>query len=200
MKTIARTCTARSQGRTKTSLTRRFLECALGGLLVFVNAAGAQELPIPTKTPAAESQASADTKQATPPTETKEEEKASKKAEQEKQEEKILHGASLVVAPIPIVSPALGSGIVPVAGFIFPSEENKKTPEPSVIGAAGLITNNGTPGWVLGSAIYLKEARYELKGGVRARKYRLQLVRPRIREWQRRIEIATGTDRRLLLP
>ncbi len=52
---------------------------------------------------------------------------------------------------------------MPVAGYIFPFEENKKRPEPSVIGAAGLITNNGTRGWVLGSDIYLKDARYELK-------------------------------------
>ena len=137
----------------------------LGALIVLVNAARAQELPTPTKTPGVEAQAPNDAQQpqATPPAESRAEEKARKKEGREKKEEKILHGGSIVVAPIPLVSPALGSGIVPVAGYIFPFEENKARPEPSVVGAAGLITNNGTRGWVLGSDIYLKDARYELK-------------------------------------
>ncbi len=156
----------RSRDWMKTCRSLRFLILfLLGALIVFVNAARAQELPTPTKTPGAEAQAPNDAQQpqATPPAESKAEEKARKKEEREKKEEKILHGGSIVVAPIPLVSPALGSGIVPVAGYIFPFEENKKRPEPSVIGAAGLITNNGTRGWVLGSDIYLKDARYELK-------------------------------------
>ena len=137
----------------------------LGGLTVLVNAARAQDLPTPTKTTTVGPQTPKDPQQpqATPSTETKVEEKAEAKKEREEKITKLLHGGSIVVAPIPIVSPALGSGIVPVAGYIFPFEENKKSPEPSVIGAAGLITNNGTRGWVLGSDIYLKEARYELK-------------------------------------
>ena len=122
-------------------------------------------MPSPSKTPGVEAQAPNDDQQpqATPPAESKAEEKAKKKEEREKKEEKILHGGSIVIAPIPLVSPAFGSGIVPVAGYIFPFEENKKRPEPSVVGAAGLITNNGTRAWVLGSDIYLKDARYELK-------------------------------------
>lgn len=68
-----------------------------------------------------------------------------------------------MVAPLPIVSPAIGSGIVPVAGYIFPFQENKSAPEPSVVGAAGLITNNGTRGFGLGTETYLKESRYEIK-------------------------------------
>ena len=166
MKTNTRTCTVRSSDWMKTCRALRLLILfLLGALIVCVNAARAQELPAPTKTPGVEAQAPNDAQQpqATPPAESKAEEKARKKEEREKKEEKILHGGSIVVAPIPIVSPALGSGIVPVAGFIFPLEENKETPEPSVIGAAGLITNNGTRGWALGSDIYLKEARYELK-------------------------------------
>jgi hypothetical protein len=98
-----------------------------------------------------------------PPAETKAEEKVRKKEEREKKEEQMLHGGAIVVSPIPIVSPTLGSGIVPVAGYIFPFEENKQSAEPSVIGAAGLITNNGSRGWGLGSDMYLKEARYEIK-------------------------------------
>ncbi len=68
-----------------------------------------------------------------------------------------------MLAPLPIVSPALGSGVLPVGGLIFPLEVNKDNPEPSVIGAAGLITNNGTRGWGLGTDTFLKEARYEIK-------------------------------------
>jgi Omp85 superfamily domain len=52
---------------------------------------------------------------------------------------------------------------VPVAGYIFPFEENSTRREPSVIGAAGLITDNGTRGWGVGSDVYLKEARYEIE-------------------------------------
>lgn len=42
------------------------------------------------------------------------------------------------VAPLPIVSPAIGSGIIPVAGYIFPFQEKDKVSPPSVVGAAGL--------------------------------------------------------------
>jgi hypothetical protein len=36
------------------------------------------------------------------------------------------HRGALVVAPLPIVSPAFGSGIIPVAGYIFPFQEKDK--------------------------------------------------------------------------
>lgn len=166
MKTSARACAAAIQnevGRVSMSL---FLSIfSFSGLLSFVNAARAQETPAPTQSPIAEAQAPKDIQKpgVTPSTETKAEENSKKKEEWKQKEEKILHGGSIVVAPIPVVSPALGSGLVPVAGFIFPLEENKKSPEPSVIGAAGLITNNGTRAWVVGSDIYLKEARYEIR-------------------------------------
>ncbi len=96
-------------------------------------------------------------------TETKDEEKTAKAEEKKKEEEKKAHRGAIVVAPLPIVSPAIGSGIVPVVGYIFPLQVNKEHPEPSVIGAAGLITNNGTRGFGLGGDVYLKEARYEIK-------------------------------------
>src|SRR6266576_1562925 len=52
------------------------------------------------------------------------------------------NGRSLIIAPMPISSPALGTGLVPVLGYIFPLQKNDKVSPPSVIGAAGLITNN----------------------------------------------------------
>jgi hypothetical protein len=59
-------------------------------------------------------------------------------------DEKRKHKGSIVVAPLPIVSPAIGAGIIPVFGYIFPFEEKNKISPPSAIGVAGLFTDNGT--------------------------------------------------------
>src|SRR6516162_4127244 len=48
---------------------------------------------------------------------------------------------SIVAAPLPIVSPAIGAGIVPVLGYIFPLSTHDKVSPPSVVGGAGLITD-----------------------------------------------------------
>ncbi|HTQ61026.1 MAG TPA: BamA/TamA family outer membrane protein [Candidatus Solibacter sp.] len=71
-------------------------------------------------------------------------------------------GASFVIAPLPISSPALGSGIVPVFAYIFPLDKADKTSTPSVIGAAGLITDNGTRGFALAGELYFKEDSYRV--------------------------------------
>ena len=67
---------------------------------------------------------------------------------------------SFVIAPLPISSPALGSGIVPVLAYIFPLERGDKPSPPSVVGAAGLVTNNGTRAFVLASELYFKKNTY----------------------------------------
>jgi hypothetical protein len=69
---------------------------------------------------------------------------------------------SLVPAPLPISSPTVGLGIVPGLGYIFPFSQNDKVSPPSVIGAAGLITNNGTRGFGIGADLYMKENTYEI--------------------------------------
>jgi hypothetical protein len=74
-------------------------------------------------------------------------------------------GGSFVIAPLPIVSPALGSGVIPVLGYIFPLQPKDEKSPPSDIGAAGLITNNGTRGFGVGANLYLLQARYELESG-----------------------------------
>jgi len=51
---------------------------------------------------------------------------------------------SFIVAPLPISSPALGTGIIPVFGYIFPLSKNDTVSPPSVLGMAGLVTNNGS--------------------------------------------------------
>jgi Omp85 superfamily domain len=69
-------------------------------------------------------------------------------------------GGSFIIAPLPISSPALGSGIVPVLAYIFPLDRSDKTSPPSVIGAAGLVTDNGTRGFVAAGELYFKENTY----------------------------------------
>ncbi|HXW90173.1 MAG TPA: BamA/TamA family outer membrane protein [Terriglobales bacterium] len=120
-----------------------------------------------------EQESSEDTVQqgsANAPADAKPQQNSGEREDQNKSKEKTDHsgvfrGGSFVVAPLPIVSPAIGTGIVPVLGYIFSLEENDANPQPSVIGAGGLITNNGTRGFGLGGDLYLKQARYELKAG-----------------------------------
>jgi hypothetical protein len=69
---------------------------------------------------------------------------------------------ALVIAPLPIVSPAIGKGIVPVVGYIFPLQMKDKKSPPSVVGAAGLITDNGSRAIAVAADLYMKENRYEL--------------------------------------
>jgi hypothetical protein len=67
---------------------------------------------------------------------------------------------SFVVAPIPISNPALGSGIVPVVAYIFPITRKDKVSQPSVLGAGGLITNDGSRAFALAAQLYFKENTY----------------------------------------
>ena len=83
--------------------------------------------------------------------------------ESKKKGEEKHHQGAIVVAPLPIVSPAIGSGFIPVLGYIFPFEDKDKAAPPSVIGGAGLITNNGSRGFGLGADLFMKENRYEFK-------------------------------------
>jgi hypothetical protein len=74
----------------------------------------------------------------------------------------VLGSGSFVIAPLPLSSPAIGSGIVPVLGYIFPISDKDKESPPSVIGAVGLITNNGSRGFAVGSELFLKENTYQI--------------------------------------
>ena len=70
---------------------------------------------------------------------------------------------SFVFAPLPIVSPAIGSGIVPFLGYIFPFQTRDENSPPSLVGLAGLITDNDTRAFALAGDIYFKQASYNLK-------------------------------------
>lgn len=67
---------------------------------------------------------------------------------------------TFVVAPLPISSPALGTGIVPVLGGIFPLRANDNVSPPSTVAVAGLATNNGSRGTILTGQLYFKENTY----------------------------------------
>jgi len=85
------------------------------------------------------------------------------KDKSDRHKKKANHNGSIVIAPLPIVSPALGTGIIPVLGYITPLPATDKAVPPSVVGAAGLITNDGSRGFGVGADLYLKQARYELE-------------------------------------
>ena len=69
---------------------------------------------------------------------------------------------SLVAAPIPMTSPAIGSGVVLAGGYIFAPPGSDKTSQPSTIGGAVLITDNGTRAWGLGGEFYFKQDTYHI--------------------------------------
>jgi len=51
------------------------------------------------------------------------------------------------------------------AGYIFPFSKADKISPPSVIGAAGLFTNNDSRGFAVGGELYFKENKYEIVAG-----------------------------------
>jgi hypothetical protein len=88
-----------------------------------------------------------------------------KPEEPPKKKKKLGGRGAFVVAPLPISSPAIGSGIVPVLGYIFPFSSKDKVSPPSTVGVAGLITNNGSRGFVIGAQLFLKQNTYEITSG-----------------------------------
>jgi hypothetical protein len=67
-----------------------------------------------------------------------------------------------LVAPIPINSPAIGAGLEWAVARVFHPNKKDEISPPSVIGAGGLFTNNGSRGIALGGRLYLKEDKYRL--------------------------------------
>jgi hypothetical protein len=86
---------------------------------------------------------------------------APKEQRQTKKNKKEKRG-SIVAAPIPISSPAIGSGVVLAGGYIFPLRKSDKVSQPSSIGGAALITDNGSRGWGLGGDLYIKQDTYHV--------------------------------------
>ena len=80
------------------------------------------------------------------------------KTEPEKKKKKKISPRGAIVAAI--VSPAIGAGIIPGLGYIFPFSKDDKISPPSTIGAAGLITNNGSSGFAVAAQLFMKENKY----------------------------------------
>ncbi len=72
----------------------------------------------------------------------------------------------IIAVPIPISSPALGTGFIPVVGYIFPMNKNDKETPPSIVGGVGLITNGGSRALAVGGKLYLKGGAYQVSTGL----------------------------------
>jgi len=122
--------------------------CMSGGLsLSSLRLAFAQDVRPRTQSPAAEPRTPADSQLpgAAPSPEKKPEEDSEQTAAKKDDKEMKHHRGALVVAPLPIVSPAIGSGIVPVTGYIFPFQEKDKVSPPSVVVGDGFRTDQFLP-------------------------------------------------------
>jgi hypothetical protein len=73
---------------------------------------------------------------------------------------------SLVIAPIPISSPAIGAGVTVIGAYIFALRKSDKISPPSVIGAGWVGTDNGTRAFGVGSELYFNQDRYHVLSGV----------------------------------
>jgi hypothetical protein len=91
---------------------------------------------------------------ATAPASTKQQKTTSAKPKKPKR-------GQLVVAPIPVSSPAVGSGLVLVGLYVFKVKEDDKKSPPSVVGLVGAFTNNGSRGAALGGRLYFSENKYQ---------------------------------------
>lgn len=83
------------------------------------------------------------------------------KTEEDGNPEKKPKRGSLIFAPIPISSPAFGSGIILGVGYVFKLNVNDKTSPPSTIGLATVFTNSGTRGLALGGKLFFSENKYQ---------------------------------------
>lgn len=98
------------------------------------------------------------------PPQTVEEPAAAAKFPAQQDAEKNKSGSSIVIAPLPISSPALGVGIVPVFAYIFSLVGSEDGSPPSLLGGAGLVTDNGSRAMALGGQFYFKKNAYRTMG------------------------------------
>src|SRR2546430_1124412 len=91
---------------------------------------------------------------------TKNSQQPAKQKDQQNKSKKEKRG-SYILAPIPISSPAFGSGLLLITAYVFKLNETDKASPPSWIGMAGAFTNNGTRALALGGRLYLKENKYQ---------------------------------------
>jgi hypothetical protein len=71
-----------------------------------------------------------------------------------------------LLAPIPISSPAIGSGLEWAVARIFPFHKKDEVSPPSSVGLGGVFTNNGSRAVAFGGRLYLKEDRFRVAAGI----------------------------------
>ena len=71
-----------------------------------------------------------------------------------------------LLAPIPISSPAIGSGLEWAVARLFPFNKKDEVSPASAVGVAGIFTNNGSKGFAAGGKLYMKEDRYRVAIGI----------------------------------
>lgn len=67
----------------------------------------------------------------------------------------------LIIAPIPISSPAVGSGLILAFGYVFKLNQDDKLSPPSTVGLVGAFTNSGSRGGGIGGRLYFSENKYQ---------------------------------------
>jgi Omp85 superfamily domain len=72
----------------------------------------------------------------------------------------------LIIAPYPVSSPALGTGLQWVAGYVFRLNREDKVTPPSYVGTVGMYTGNGSWGAAFGGSFHLKEDKYRVVAAV----------------------------------
>ena len=76
-------------------------------------------------------------------------------------EPKKVKRGQLIIAPIPISSPAVGSGLVLAVGYVFKLNQKDKLSPPSTVGLAGAFTSSGSRGGGIGGRLYFSENKYQ---------------------------------------
>ncbi len=72
------------------------------------------------------------------------------------------NGAEWLIAPIPISSPAIGTGLAWAAARVFPLNKEDRTTPPSIVGVGGVFTNNGSRAIAVGGKLYFSQDKYRL--------------------------------------
>jgi hypothetical protein len=71
-----------------------------------------------------------------------------------------------LLAPIPVSSPAIGSGLEWAVARLFPFNKKDEVSPPSSVGVGGIFTNNGSRGIAIGGRLYLKEDRFRIAAAI----------------------------------
>jgi outer membrane protein assembly factor BamA len=74
----------------------------------------------------------------------------------------VVENGKLVVVPIPVSNPTIGTGLAVGAGYLFNLDPVSKA---SVIGGGGLKTDNGTWAGAAAASLYLAENTWQVKAG-----------------------------------